>query len=82
MLTLPVIFVHKYFIILYIITGDICPHRMSWNMRDTDVQFLHLWSACRHSNCSIDWHMTADFTFSSAGKLQVVYETATSLAYV
>jgi hypothetical protein len=55
--------------------------QLSWNLRDTDVRFLHLWSACRHSNCSIDWHMTADFTFTSAGKLQVVYSTASSLAY-
>ncbi len=55
--------------------------RLSWNVRDTDVRFLHLWSACRASNCSVNWHMTADFSFTSAGKLQVVYATMSSLAY-
>lgn len=55
--------------------------RLSWNLRDTDVRFLHLWSACRASNCSINWHMTAEFSFSSAGILQVVYSSTSSLAY-
>lgn len=54
---------------------------LAWNLRDRDVRFLHQWNACRASNCSVNWHMSAHFSFTSAGKLQVVYSSMSSLAY-
>jgi hypothetical protein len=53
---------------------------MTWHLRDTDVSFLHEWRACRNSNCSVDWHFTASYSFTSAGKLRVSFAANTTLS--